>query len=283
MQYLIAKVKSRRQPHFYKLLSGSEVYDTSENGLQLDNLPLVDYEPDHNLDEDSWFKIDNFSQQNYCIDLLRRPFVSAELNDISSELYEKVAYLCAIQGGNFFFQKVTPSLLATRKMVSFGESVELERNSRRIVVKDLPDAIYIADQNRLVFKSLPTISSIFPGIDQLYKEATNEEVQDFLNKPFLELNSGFNLSKVSKPNRSRISLATETLSTMSANDRAQIVTYIDSYCDDRLTFDQANNRFKISTDEELKYLLYGIEQRFYTTPLGQEKRLANSVQTLSVA
>lgn len=35
-----------------------------------------------------------------------------------------------------------------------------------------------------------------------------------------------------------------------------------------------------SNDEELKFLLYGIEQRFYTTILGDEKRLANSIQTL---
>ncbi|EAO7712372.1 ATP F0F1 synthase synthase, partial [Salmonella enterica] len=28
---------------------------------------------------------------------------------------------------------------------------------------------------------------------------------------------------------------------------------------------------------ELKYLLYGIEQRFYTTRFGNEKRLANSI------
>ena len=32
---------------------------------------------------------------------------------------------------------------------------------------------------------------------------------------------------------------------------------------------------------ELKMLLYGIEQRFYTTPVGGEKRLANSVITLN--
>ena len=30
----------------------------------------------------------------------------------------------------------------------------------------------------------------------------------------------------------------------------------------------------------LVYLLYGIEQRFYTTPFGKEKRLANSVQPI---
>jgi len=71
-----------------------------------------------------------------------------------------------------------------------------------------------------------------------------------------------------------------TLATMSAPDRGQILVYINSYCNEKLTFDSKNEKFKITSDEELKYLLYGIEQRFYTTILGDEKRLANSIESL---
>ena len=42
--------------------------------------------------------------------------------------------------------------------------------------------------------------------------------------------------------------------------------YIESYCEAKLKFDGKTNKFKISTDDELKILLYGIEQRYYTTP-----------------
>ena len=31
------------------------------------------------------------------------------------------------------------------------------------------------------------------------------------------------------------------------------------------------------SEDELKMVLFGIEQRFYTTPVGDEKRIANSV------
>lgn len=40
-----------------------------------------------------------------------------------------------------------------------------------------------------------------------------------------------------------------------------------------------NQKFEISNDDESKQL-YGIEQRFYTTPFGHEKRLANSVTAM---
>ena len=43
----------------------------------------------------------------------------------------------------------------------------------------------------------------------------------------------------------------------------------------------SENSFEVGSENELKMLLYGIEQRFYTTPVGGEKRLANSVITLN--
>lgn len=39
----------------------------------------------------------------------------------------------------------------------------------------------------------------------------------------------------------------------------------------------AENSFEIGTEGDMKKLLFEIEQRFYTTPVGREKRIANSV------
>lgn len=35
--------------------------------------------------------------------------------------------------------------------------------------------------------------------------------------------------------------------------------------------------FSVGSEDDLKMVLYGIEQRFYTIPIGGEKRIANSV------
>ena len=105
MEYLIAKVKNGRKPKHCKLLSDKKIYE-----LPLNDLSLIDYDPDHNLDEDSWFKVEEFSQKEYCIDLLKKPFVSSEHDDVSKSQFSKIYYLCAIQDDNYFFQKVTPSV-----------------------------------------------------------------------------------------------------------------------------------------------------------------------------
>jgi len=144
----------------------------------------------------------------------------------------------------------------------------------------LPDAVYFKGSDTLVFRNLATISSIFKGIDELYKEATKEEVEQFLDESFIELSNDYGVEKVSTPNRKRIGLAMKTLESMSADDKTNMLEYIDGYCEQKPKFDQQNQKFEISTDEDLKLLVYGIEQRFYTTPFGKEKRCANSVTTM---
>ncbi len=275
MNQVLAKVKGKGKKKFFKLLSDQVLFDVSLQGLD-----FVEYNPDHNLDEDSWFRIEQFSQQPYCIDLLKKDFVSSEYDDLTKKQFPDIAYLCAVQESHYYFQKITPSLYVTKKLITFGEAAKLENDGGRIVVNAMPDAIYQKEADILVFRNLAAISSIFNGIDGLYKEATKEEVEAFLDESFVELSNGYGVEKVSKPNRKRVALAMSTLAAMPSEDRNQMLLYIHSYCEEKLKFDAENKKFEITSDTELKYLLYGIEQRFYTTPIGKEKRLANSIQTL---
>lgn len=277
MSCLIAKIKDRKKAlTYYKVLSHeNDIFEVDITQLQ-----LLDYEPSYKLDEGDWFRIEQFSQQPFCIDLLKKSFVSADHNDISKSQYADIAYLCIFQGENYFFQKVTPSLYLTRKTLRFGEKVKLEKNNYQLVIKELPDAIYVKSTDTLIFRNLATISSIFKGIDQLYREATNQEVTDFLKQPFIRVFGEYGVDKVSKPNRKIIALASTTLAAMSADEREQIIDYIDDYCAGELDFITDERKFDIGSDQDLALLLYGIEQRFYTTFIGGEKRVANSVRRL---
>lgn len=275
MDQVLARIKGNGKKKFFKLLSDQTLFDVS---LQV--LDFVEYNSDHNLDEDSWFKIEEFSQKPYSIDLLKKDFVSSEYDDLTKKQFSNIAYLCAIQGNYYYFQKITPSQFVTKKMIAFGEVAKLESGSGRLVINATPDAIYQKDSDTLLFWNLATISSIFKGIDYLYKEATKAEVEAFLDESFVELSDDYGVENVSKPNRKRVALAMSTLAEMLDEDRNQMLFYIHSYCETKLKFDAENKKFEIKSDEELKYLLYGIEQRFYTTQIGNEKRLANSVQKL---
>lgn len=276
MDHILAHIKTRAKKRIFKLVSDQSLFDAVTVNLTA----CVPYNPDHNLDEDSWFKIEGFSNQAYCLDLLKKEFDSKDYHDLAKANFSKIAYLFAVQGDDFYFQKITPSLFVKRKTLVFGETAELEKSQTRLVINALPDAVYFKAADTLIFRNLATIASIFAGIDELYKEATKEEVELFLEESFIETSKGYSVDKVSKPNRKRIGLAIKTLEGMSANDRTNMLEYIDEYCEQKLNYDQQNQKFEISTDDELKLLVYGIEQRFYTTPFGKEKRCANSVTTM---
>lgn len=276
MDHILAHIKTRTNKRIFKLVSDQSLFDS----VTIDLTACVPYNPDHNLDEDSWFKIEGLSNQAFCIDLLKKDYDSKDYDDLTKENFSKIAYLFAVQGEDFYFQKITPSLFVKRKTLVFGEAATLEQSQTRLVINALPDAVYFKGSDTLVFRNLATISSIFKGIDELYKEATKEEVEQFLDESFIELSNEYGVEKVSKPNRRRIGLAMKTLEGMSADDKTNMLEYIDGYCEQKLKFDQQNQKFEISTDEDLKLLVYGIEQRFYTTPFGKEKRCANSVTTM---
>lgn len=275
MNHLIAKIRLRgNAPKYKKLLSNVSLFE-----LPNDLTPHVQYSLDHTLDEDSWFGIEQFSAQAFCLDFLKTPFNSAEYDALNTIDVNKLDFLCSYQNENeYYFQNISKAQLLSKKLLYLGDAFRYEENSKTIVINSVADAIYIKDQDILYFKRLPTISGIFKGIDLLYREATEFETTDFLQREFVQLDEGFSAAKVGKANRRRIAMALDTLNSFEEEEKGTILDYIRDYCSD---LEYQNNAFRIKSDDELKKLLYGIEQRYYTTLVGNERRCANSIIRLA--
>jgi len=274
MDYVVGKVKKNRKEPFKKILSNKSVFA----GIPYRPGALVKFQSDHNLDEDSWFKIEGFSKKPFFPSWLEKKFDSKNFNDLLKDEFSSLSCIISVQDENLYFQKMTPSLYLRKKVIVFGEVAHLENNCNRLVIKEIPDAVYYFAKDVLVFKNIAAVSSIFDGIDQIYREATEKETLEFLTQSFVSLGKEFSAEKASKPNRKRIALALDTLDKMSPQHKIDMLDYVDEYCKGKLNYDRELGVFEVSSDEDLKLLLYGVEQRFYTTPFGQEKRLANSVQ-----
>jgi len=81
MNYLIAEIKQRgRGTKLYKVFSDEEVYTIPSD---LDN--PKDYNSDYKLEDDEWFHIPDFTTTDYCLELLKNEFISADYNQIDSE------------------------------------------------------------------------------------------------------------------------------------------------------------------------------------------------------
>lgn len=282
MNHLLAEIKKRgRSDKTFKVFSETEeIYP-----LPTDLDHPKEYNSDYKLEDDEWFHIPNFKSSDYCIDILTKDFSSTEYNNITKRQLENIKYLISFQEYDddtsyFFFQKVNPSQLLRKSWFKISDTPQLEKDSPIIIVNDYADAIYDVNKDVLYFKKLTAISTIFSGISELYKEATQEETKEFLDNDFINLEDNYDASKVGTANRKRIAMALETFKSFNDPQKATIFDYIKEYCEEELSYNEETKQFTVSDEEGLKHLLWGIEQRYYTTKVGDEKRVANSVSKI---
>lgn len=94
----------------------------------------------------------------------------------------------------------------------------------------------------------------------------------------INIESNFSKDQVKTANRRRIKEATERYNNFSSEQKSRIPGYISQYCPN--LYDETTNQFRISNESELTDLLNTLNQRYYTTEIDGEKRLANSVTKL---
>lgn len=272
MDYLLARVRDRRNG-MRCVLSNQKIYIAPET---LDT--AIPYSPSDTLEEDEWFYLSDFTQRDYCLDFLKSPLNGTAYAEIDEDELDIISFLCCLQDdGLVYFQRVTKTQLLRRKRIVFSDAVKFEDNAREIVINSCPDAIFRASDNRLFFRNLSAITGIFRGIDEIFREATDEETKDFLSLDFIVMGENYNISCVKKANRKRIALAKEVLDSYDQEQKNIVLNSIREYYPSIIN---DNNSFKIESDEDLTYLLYGILQRYYTTVDGREKRIASSVRRL---
>lgn len=277
MTDIFVKIKQRERANKYRkpLTIDENIYPK----LKLPIESSYPYSPGTTLESEEWFLITAASKEEFAHDLLNlRLNSTVDYSTMQRTEFVKVDFILANVGEYLLFQNVPKSRLVTKRWIGcFGNEFKYQNDCKAIIINDFPDAIQYKQTDALYFHKLEAVTSIFKGIDQLYREATDVETSEFLKEGFICLVNGYCESKVKTANRKRIALACNILETLSENDRANIFAYIGEYCPNLKATDCS---FKIGTENELKMLLYGIEQRFYTTAVGEEKRIANSIIVL---
>lgn len=273
MSQVYVKIRQRGESNKYrKMLSIDKmIYPKSTKLIETSTA----YSAKTLLDEGEWYFIEEFSQTEFFIDILASRFQSVDFEEFSAEDFNKIAYIFVAEREEVYFQNVSKSRLVRRKcIVHMGEAFKYDEGSMSIALNEVPDAIYVKTEDKLYFRKLASVTGIFKGIDQIYREATESETERFLERDFITLKNDFSSGQVKTANRKRIALAEDTLSHLQKEEQEKIFTYIGDYCPGLKC---ANGSFEVGNENDLKLLLYGIDERFYTTLVGNEKRIANSV------
>ena len=271
MNQLLVKIKNRlrNEKAFKKIVSGESCFSMPENMI------TVNYDPNTILDEFQWFVINNFSEQSFSISLTSRSeFNSVEFSKMNLSEFNKIDYICSVEGDNLFFQKVFPSQLVVKKrLFHLGDDFKYEPNNVSLVINKYPDAIYSKTSDKLFFKKLESIITIFKGIDILYRESTSEEVEEFISNDFISNKDRIKVEDIGRPMRKKMAIAIKVLSGFSQEEKIQVLEYTKKKSGLHLD----NGNFVVSNEKDLEKLLLGIQERYYETPVSKEQRVANSI------
>ncbi len=276
MDFLFAKTTGRTGT-FCKILSNQTIYN---------RLPIFDdihsYQDDLKLSDEQWFCLSGFKDKTYAPILIKNQFRSIEWSQIGRNDYNKIDYIVSIQneGKTYIFQNITPSAIYKQQsLVSLDEQPTLLNKDHLLIIHQTPDAYYLRENDTLYFKRLSAITTVFPGINELYNEATDAEVEEILNLDILAVSSEFTKDKVKTANRRKIREAMDLYRGYTDKHKGLLTDYIRKYCDD-LQFDESTSKFSISDEKGLTKLLNGLCQRYYTTEISQDKRVALSVENV---
>lgn len=230
-----------------------------------------------NLDDFEWYRLENFSSKDYASKEIKEKTSSTDYDMATHADAAGIEYIFELSDDILLFQKVTRNaFVKKRNFITLGERFEKCSNISLFQINAYPDAIYDRTKDVLYFRKLFSITKIFNGINEIYREATDTEVQAFLAEKTFCLADGFSTDKVKIPNRKKIALVQDSFSKMSNQEKKYMFDYIKDYYPN---LNINNGKAQISNEEDLKNILYGLEERFYTTLISREKRIANSIST----
>ncbi|PME09152.1 hypothetical protein BCV44_04620 [Vibrio cyclitrophicus] len=257
-----------------------KILSTDSTVFEVPNLESTfEYSPSTTLDVGEWFVIENFTDCDYKNDFVSKsiPINTTSLNQLPVDKYAKITYLCSEQGQYKLFQKFVSSQFINKRWFEIDEP-SLKTDSKIISFSDSPDAVFCSIENKLYFRDIAKAKAIFKGIEALYREATTEEVESFLQKDFIDVAPEYNADSVKVPNRKRIALIMDQISEYTTEDKTALFSYINTYIP---TMEAVDGKLRISSEEDLKHVLFGIDERYYTTDRSRTQRIANSIVELS--
>lgn len=277
MDILLGKVSRSLK----KILCAAQI-NLFQDKRNLDLQNSIAYSPQSTLDDDQWFHIE-FNAEN----TINNPIPdcsSANSNNwvqVAKVDYQKIRYIALIDKNvkRAFYQKIPESLLIKKpKLGLFGLNDEPSIITDPIIlINDLPDAIYDQTLNRLYFRHINKLTNIFLGIDQLFREATEQEVSNFVNSTIFRTDNGFDINKVSIPVRKKIALVQDKYANFTTEQQFEFIANVKEFLPE-INFD--NSKFHIKNNEDARDLADALDLKFHNTPITNEPRRTQSYRSL---
>lgn len=250
---------------------------------EIDSENSREFDPEIKLEHEEWFYIKIDDEHMSMVKEYGDKFSSTvSLNDVTEEEFSKIDLIFRkVENDGLVFQKITKSKRMVDKSILkwWGNSRRAERTiiENGIELKSENDA-YFDGNDKLYFKNFRTIRSLFKGIDDYYRIASQAEVDEFKEFNLVSFVSDFKI----KTNNLKM-LAVLKDYGIDLNDVAVKSTLLRTYSqypNQEFELDD-NQNFIIDSNRKLTCLLKLALGRLYTNPITHHKMEANHAKKLN--
>lgn len=242
-----------------------------------DKFKKIQFDPHYKLDKDEVFYI----EYN---DNLKSLIKNKEVLDVSDQNttaydqiisadWEHLDFIIYSKESSLYFQRISSKkYLITKKFLGMKGDPELREEQEGIEIVEYPDFSYNKNVQKIFFKDFSKLEKILTGIDELYREATDEEIKLFLNSDFIKTEN-VEIKNISVSKRKKMAQAIDKLAEINVEELKE---YGKKYSNDVFIED----KIIINNKNDIDIVLKIIFEKFYTSEVTREKREANSTRIL---
>ncbi|MGL4800657.1 MAG: hypothetical protein ACRC18_00190 [Cetobacterium sp.] len=247
----------------------------------IENFKVVEFNPTYKIEKDEIFVIDKFSEKISKNDkeLLKNfNLIAINYDQLDFSQWGTLDFLVHSKDGWNFYQRIIGKKYLSEKKVlkcvprgisqisNEPEGVEINSNSY---------LMYHIEKDKFYFKKLEDAIKIFKEVENLSREATTLEVEEFFNIPLINNNSSLDKSKISSYKRKKILLALNEF-----KDKGKKIEELVEYGNIYYKECFVDNQISIDDNDKLDIVLDIIHENYYTTEISGERRKSNSNKKL---
>lgn len=168
-----------------------------------------------------------------------------------------------------------------KTLVEFGmHGVAVEERTRGVEIPPAAQAYF--ENGKIYFKGFNFLAALFGGVDKFYREATDEEVNQFCALPMFLLGEEFDANLIGKRQRKQIAI---TLPLAPDFDDAEIRQQFASYAKEYLPSADGErivqgDRFALNSAGDLAHVFHLIYGDYFTNTITGEKMIAKRSEKL---
>lgn len=284
---IFARTKFKDEP-FVTVIGDTKDENAKNDAQGQYTTPNVPFEtefkmPWYNLDDGEWFFIEPREDNKEALlgEYLSASESMSSLNPIKSEYYDLVDCIFGVEGNKIVFTKITPSYVIKNQYViealGVGDLKQPQIKKRVKAIEFNPskvDAYYNGDNNRLYFRRYNTVNSLFPGISEYYRDANENEIQNFLDLELFDTDENISPSKINSHTAKRIATIADDKDIDPDNEtfKENALSFVKTVGKKTLGIEVINKKIKLQENKDVRTVCDVLLGNIYVSPITNDSR-----------